>query len=142
MFNKGDNMNKSKKILIWTLIISINIIALYIMWNHYNSQDSLYSQQITQNELEKNINSMDEYYIYYFQPNCKDCKKISPYLIPLGEKQEEGFATINLVKYKQAWEKFEITKTPTIIYYNKGEEIKRLEGAYSEKKYKEFFENK
>jgi len=142
MFIEGDIMSKSTKKLIWTLIISINIIALYIMWNHYNSQESLYDQQITVNELEKVVEDKDGYYVYYFQPNCADCKKVSPYLIPLGETQKEGFATVNLVKNKQGWEKFDITETPTIVFYNSGEEIKRLEGAYSEEKYKEFFESK
>lgn len=142
MFIEGDIMSKSKKKLIWTLIVSINIIALFIMWNHYNAQESLYDQQITVNELEKIVENKDGYYIYYFQPDCKGCKKVSPYLIPLGEKQKEGFATVNLVKNKQGWEKFNINKTPTIVYYNSGEEIKRLEGEYSEEKYKEFFESK
>lgn len=124
------------------LVIAVIFIGVSIfMLIQYRSQADLYSQQISLKELEENIQSENGYYVYYFQPNCSHCKKVSPFVVPLGKKQNDRFALVDLSKHKGGWIKLNISQTPTIVYYESGKERKRIEGEHTESQYQNFFEN-
>jgi thiol-disulfide isomerase/thioredoxin len=123
------------------LILILIVILIWFMSQRYNHQNNLYSRQITLDQLESKVQNPNGFYVYYFQPNCTPCQRVSPYLIPMGEQQSVEFRPINVAKYKDAWIKFNISETPTLVYYKNGKEIKRIEGEHTKEEYKAFFSN-
>lgn len=133
-------MKKKFRTTVVSLITILVAFLLVFMVKQYNSKTDLYSNQITTKQLESNIDRNSDYYAYYYQPNCFHCMRVSPYLIPMGESMG-AFAPVDLAKYKDGWSKFKIKETPTVVYYQNGEEVKRIEGEHTKKEYNDFFNN-
>ncbi|MFB2350828.1 thioredoxin family protein [Priestia megaterium] len=135
-------MKMSKKIWVSLSLILILIAGLFFMINkQYHKKEDLYSTQTSPAQLKKDIEKKGDVFAYYYQINCVHCQKVSPYLIPLGKKQNIEFEILNLEKYKKGWEEFRILQTPTLVHYKDGQEVNRITGEHSEKDYKSFFKN-
>ncbi|MGZ0879992.1 thioredoxin family protein [Priestia megaterium] len=133
-------MRMSKKFLFSSVVILI-IGLLLIINTQYKEKKDLYSDQTSLAQLEKDIEQNKDIFVYYYQVNCTHCQKVSPYLIPLGQKQDVKFEILNLEKYTEGWRKFRILETPTLVHYKNGVEINRIKGEHSEEEYKIFFKN-
>ncbi|MGW9102925.1 thioredoxin family protein [Priestia megaterium] len=123
--------------LIFILIIVVGLLS--IMGFQYQKHSDLYGNQVSLKTTQNEIKSSSSLYVYYYQTDCVHCKKVSPYLIPLGEKQDDKFIYIDIQKYTKAWSNLHITATPTLVHYVNGSEVDRIEGEYPENIYKEFF---
>ncbi|WP_258006121.1 thioredoxin family protein [Priestia megaterium] len=132
---------KMKRNTVLFSVLLLVILLLIIMITRYQSHTDLYSKQVSLGTINRNIEDNKSVYVYYYQTNCIHCKKVSPYLIPLGEKQKEKFIILDLEKYTEGWKKKNIMVTPTLIYYKDGKEVSRIEGEHTEKEYKKFFNN-
>lgn len=101
--------------------------------------DPLYQNQISLNELQKMIDDNENITVYFYSPICAHCETTTPIIVPMAEKLGINLRKLNLLEYETGWDMFEIKGTPTIINYNKGEEVSRFVGGASELEFKAFF---
>lgn len=149
-----------RKVTIIVSVIVVLFIALFFALNYKNNKalednpygtndldqatidqlgDPLYGNQILPDELMEQVESGEPTTVYFYSPTCKYCQQTTPYLVPLTEEMDVDMKKLNLLEFHEEAAPFGISSTPTLIYYENGEEVARLEGQHSEEQYEEFF---
>lgn len=150
-----------KKITIIIAVIAVLFIALFFALNHKNNKalegdnpygtdnleqatidqigDPLYENQILPDDLIEQVNSGEPTTVYFYSPTCVYCQQTTPYLVPLTEEMDVDMVKLNLLEFGQEAAPFVIQSTPTLVHYEDGKEIARLEGQYPKEEYEEFF---
>ncbi|MEN2767703.1 thioredoxin family protein [Ornithinibacillus xuwenensis] len=150
-----------KKMLAIVGVIVVLIIALYFVIDYKNNKalednpygtndldqatidqldDPNYGNQILPDDLIEQIDNGDAVTVYYYSPICVYCQNTTPYLSPLAEDMGVDMKKLNLLEFSNEVTRFGITSTPTLVYYEDGEEVIRLEGQKTEEEYEKFFE--
>ena len=80
----------------------------------------------------------EEVVVYFWQTGCEYCEQVKPYVEPLIEEYDA--VSINLADHN-VWTTYGINGTPTMIRFQDGKEVGRVEGAVSEQQYETFFKN-
>ncbi|MEC3846587.1 thioredoxin family protein [Bacillus velezensis] len=132
-------MKKKERIIIVISILIIFCSLIAVASNIYQKNDNLYAGQATTNEVRNAIKDQNHVFVYYYQINCLHCKRVSPYLIPMGEKMNGKFLILNIEGDQKSWESYKINQTPTLVVYKNGRETNRIEGEQTKNKYKNFF---
>ncbi|WP_369547486.1 thioredoxin family protein [Bacillus velezensis] len=132
-------MKKKERIIIVISILIIFCSLIAVASNIYQKKDNLYAEQATTNEVRNAIKDQNHVFVYYYQINCLHCKRVSPYLIPMGEKINGKFLILNIEGDQKSWESYKINQTPTLVVYKNGRETNRIEGEQTKNKYKNFF---
>lgn len=150
-----------KKIGIIVAVIAVLFIALYFALDYKNNQalegdnpygtnnleqstidqlnDPLYQNQILPDELLEQVNNGEPTTVYFYSPECVYCQQTTPYLVPLTEEMNVDMKKLNLLEFGNEAAPFAIRSTPTVVHYEDGEEVARLEGQYPEEEYEKFF---
>lgn len=132
--------NKAKRANFITFaIIGVIIVvglALLFFLNNANEVESV--NAVTADELETKISEDEEVVAYFWQTGCEYCEQVKPYVEPLIEEYDA--VSINLTD-PNVWTTYGINGTPTIIRFQDGKEVERVEGAVSEQQYETFFKN-
>lgn len=151
-----------KKMLIILGSILVLFIALYFVIDYKNDQatdgkdnpygkdnlhqatidqldDPLYQNQILPDELAQKLENGKDAVIYFYSPTCSHCQRTTPILVPLAEDMGVKLKKVNLLEFEDAWGRFGIQSTPTVVYYENGKEVDRVNGAQSEEMYRAFF---
>ena len=102
--------------------------------------DPNYGNQILPEELVEKVNGGEGLTVYYYSPECSYCKATTPYLVPLAEDMDVDMKKLNLLEFAPKVQQFAIQSTPTLVHYEDGEEVARLEGQQDEDVYAAFFE--
>ena len=102
--------------------------------------DPIYKNIMLPEELEATIESNDSAYVYFYSPTCSFCKKTTPIVVPMAEEMGIDLRLFNVLEFKDGWETYKIEGTPTIIYFEKGKEVSRIEGGVDAEKFKKWFE--
>ena len=150
-----------KKITIIIAVIAVLFIALFFALNYKNNKalegdnpygtdnleqatidqigDPLYENQILPDDLIEQVNSGEPTTVYFYSPTCVYCQQTTPYLVPLTEEMDVDMVKLNLLEFGQEAAPFAIQSTPTLVHYEDGKEVARLEGQYPKEEYEEFF---
>lgn len=99
----------------------------------------LYDNIIVPDDLDEQIASGDPTTVYYFSPTCTFCQSTTPVVVPITEEFNIDMKKMNLLEFDKM-KYYEIRGTPTIIHYDNGEEVARVEGEQSEDTFRDFFE--
>lgn len=102
--------------------------------------DPNYQNIIIPEDLEKKIATGKPVTAYFFSPECGYCKEMTPRLSPLAEKNDIEIVKYNVLEYEKGWNDYLIQATPTMIYFEDGKEVVRVEGAISNEQIQEFFD--
>jgi thioredoxin 1 len=76
-------------------------------------------------------------------PSCAPCKQMEPIIFRLA-KQYQGrvkVAEINAAAAPRTMKKLFVTSTPTIIYFDKGQEVERVVGLRGEQYHQQLIDN-
>ncbi|QWG98390.1 thioredoxin family protein [Bacillus toyonensis] len=135
-----------KKMIIFASICLLLFITFIFITNKENNTSSkavtkndYYKNKITIDQLENDISNNKEKVIYFYQTTCFHCKLVSPIIVPMAEDMNINMQVIDLETYKEGWDKFKITGTPTVIHFKKGKEIDRIEGEQEETTFRKWF---
>ena len=101
--------------------------------------DENYQNIILPDELAKKIESGEGVVGYFFSPECSHCKNYTPKLMPIADEMDIQVDQLNILEYTNEWETYNITATPTLIYFENGEEVARLEGDAPDETTRQFF---
>ncbi|QAS51681.1 thioredoxin family protein [Halobacillus litoralis] len=149
-----------KNMIIFASVLAVLIVVLIFVVNYQTSKktadnpygkDNLdpttveqldnpdYQNQIQPDELEDQIQSGDPTTVYFYDPNCAHCQRVTPILVPIAEEFEVDMKKMNLEEFKDQWGKYGIEGTPTLVHYENGEEQARIAGEQSVTAYDDFF---
>ncbi|QHH83520.1 thioredoxin family protein [Bacillus paranthracis] len=108
--------------------------------NASTDEKGYYSNKISLEDLNKNIEDKKEQTIYFYQTSCVHCQKVSPIVVPLAKDLNVDMKVIDIENLNEPWDKYDIKGTPTIIHFKDGKEVSRISGEQSKEKFKEWFE--
>lgn len=101
--------------------------------------DENYQNQIVPEDLEEQIASGEPTTVYFFSPTCVYCQQVTPMLSPLAEDMDVDMVKFNLLEFEEGFAQYAIEATPTLVYYENGEEVQRIVGAAQQADYESFF---
>ena len=89
------------------------------------------AERISQDTFEEKILKADGVAIAdFYSDSCTPCKRISPLLADLEESREDVYVgKVNIAYDRELAEKYEVTSTPTLIFFKNGTEVERLHGV-------------
>ncbi|WP_088007757.1 thioredoxin family protein [Indiicoccus explosivorum] len=102
--------------------------------------DENYQNIILPAELEEKIASGEPTTVYFFSPTCPHCQETTPILMPVAEEMGVEVDQFNLLEFDAGWDQYNIQGTPTLAYYENGEEVARWQGSQPEANIRQFFE--
>ena len=78
-----------------------------------------------------------------WSPMCAPCKQMEPVIIRLATQYQGKVkvAEINAAASPKTMKKLYVSATPTILYFNRGGEVERIEGFRGELYHREFIDN-
>ena len=89
--------------------------------------DPNYQNIILPAELDQKLSNQESLFVYYFSPQCIHCQNTTPVLMPMAEQLDVDIRQYNVLEYDQGWDVIEYT--PTLIYYQDGQEVDRIVGG-------------
>ena len=101
--------------------------------------DENYQNIILPDDLQAKIASGEGVFAYMFSPECSHCKQFTPKLMPVAEQEGIHIDQLNVLEYENAWTTYQLEGTPTLIYFENGEEVSRLYGDKDEESVRQFF---
>ncbi|MHA6251656.1 thioredoxin family protein [Oceanobacillus sp. CAU 1775] len=150
-----------KKVIIIVGAIAILFVALFFAINYKNDKalegdnpygttdldqatidqlnNPLYGNQVLPDDLLEQVTSGESTTVYFYSPTCSFCQQTTPYLVPLSEDMNVDLKKLNLLEFGGEAAPFRIQSTPTVVHYEDGEEVFRLEGQHTEEQYEAFF---
>ena len=102
--------------------------------------DENYQNIILPEALDEKIQSGEKTLAYMFSPLCTHCKNFTPKLMSVASDVDLQIDQLNVLEYDKAWDQYRITGTPTLIYFENGQEVARISGDYPEEDVRAFFE--
>lgn len=90
--------------------------------------DPNYQNIILPADLDKKIAGKESFFLYYFSSTCPHCKVTTPILMPVAKDLGVDIKQFNLEEFKDAWQRYNIQSTPTLVYYKDGKEVERIIG--------------
>ena len=103
--------------------------------------DENYQNIILPDGLQSKIESDEGTYAYFFSPTCQYCKAFTPVLMPIAEEYGVKIDQLNVLEFDLAWNDYGIKSTPTLIYFENGEEVARIVGDAPKEVVHEFFQS-
>lgn len=91
-----------------------------------DNEDYQYNQ--TPEEVSTAIEENDSQYVYYWSPTCQHCQAATPLLMDAFDQSDSDLIQLNVLEYEAPWAEYEIEATPTLIYFENGEEVERITG--------------
>jgi thiol-disulfide isomerase/thioredoxin len=102
--------------------------------------DPNYQKIILPEELEKKLDNKEDVTVYFFASNCPHCKVTTPVLMPLAEEMDVDIVQYNLLEFQQGWDQYGIEGTPTLVRYEDGKEVARIDGSREEAVFEQWIE--
>jgi thiol-disulfide isomerase/thioredoxin len=102
--------------------------------------DPNYQNIILPEDLEKKLKNKEDVTVYFFASDCPHCKVTTPVLMPLAEEMGVDIVQYNLLEFRQGWDQYAITGTPTIVQFKEGKEVARIEGSREETVFRQWLE--
>lgn len=102
-------------------------------------KDPLYQNQITPNFFADKLASKEDVTVYFYSPTCSYCKKTTPVLMPLVEKEGIELKKMNVLEFPKEKKKYNLEGVPTVIHYKNGEEVGRIVGDQPAENFESFF---
>lgn len=102
--------------------------------------DENYQNIILPDSLQEKIESGEPTFAYLFSPTCVHCKNFTPKLMPLAEKNDLRIDQLNVYEFTDEWDTYNISATPTLIFFKDGQEVDRLVGDATEEATQAFFD--
>lgn len=123
-----------KIILILPLLLVIIIIGLYVV--NSESIESVNYSNVSLEEYKNKLERKDDFIMYVYKTSCGVCREMKPQINAAIEKSGAEVLALNADDEKNIsvsfFKKYEIEKTPTLVFYEEGLEVDRLVGYYNE----------
>lgn len=149
-----------KKVLIFGGVVVLLFVALTVVTNMQQTQkaegnpygkdrldaatvnlldDPNYQNVILPDELAERLANVEDVTVYFYSPTCQFCQEATPRLVPLAEENGIDLVQYNLLEFEEGWNEYNIESTPTVVHYEDGVEVERVEGAASNEGFQQFF---
>jgi thiol-disulfide isomerase/thioredoxin len=151
-----------KKIIIFSAIIIALFVAMAVVTNMQNNakigennpyktndlqqatidllDDPNYQKIILPDQLEEKLDNNEDVTVYFFASDCPHCKVTTPVLMPLADEMGIEVVQYNLLEFQDGWNQYGIDGTPTLVRYEDGKEVARIDGSREEAVFRQWFE--
>lgn len=102
--------------------------------------DKNYSNIILPDDLKKKLDAGESATVYFFSPLCGYCKEMTPVMMPIANNMDVEVLQFNVLEFGNEAAPYQIEATPTLIYFENGEEVGRMVGGQPEENIRAFFD--
>lgn len=127
-----------KKIVIFLGIIIVVFTAIGFL-NQTQKNDDYYKNTISPDALENELKNGKSTTVYFYSPECSYCNKATPKVVPLTEELNIDLQMYDVLENERGWDDYHLEGTPTIIHFENGQEVARLEGYAEKDTYEQWF---
>lgn len=105
-----------------------------------NNED--YQAIILPDDLKQRLADKESLIVYMFSPECVHCQDTTPTLNDIAKDVNVDYKQLNVFEFRDQWDLYRVTATPTLIYFKDGVEAARIEGSIvgKEAEYRAFLE--
>lgn len=132
------NSAKRANFITFAIIAAIIAIGIGLLFFLNSTNEETGVNAVSADELQQKLDEDQEVVVYFWQTGCEYCEQVKPYVEPFIEDYDA--VSINLAEH-DVWGTYDINGTPTVIRFEDGKEVGRIEGAVSEQQYETFFKN-
>ncbi len=125
----------------WLIILSVIVIALVVIAISFSDKESDYIKETSIQNIIKMQEKEKTFILYIKQTNCEHCKVFTPRFMSVLKKHNLKAYALNLTdlsdKEKEKYDDmFDIDGTPTVLFYDEGQENKliKIEGEVTKDK--------
>ncbi|WP_100372589.1 thioredoxin family protein [Bacillus sp. FJAT-45037] len=126
-----------KKIIIFGGIVVTLFVLLAVVTNL--QEDPHYQNTIEPSELNESLQNGQDVTVYYYSPTCPACQEATPRLNEITENLGVNLLQYNINEHG-GWDTYNVEFTPTIIHYENGEEVARVDSSLTNEEFTTFFE--
>lgn len=101
--------------------------------------DKNYKNIILPKDLKEKIDAGDPVTAYFFSPLCGYCKEMTPVMMPIADEMGVEVQQFNVLEFDKDAMAYQIEATPTMIFFENGEEVGRMVGGQPEENIRAFF---
>ncbi|WP_411842245.1 thioredoxin family protein [Salinicoccus sp. HZC-1] len=87
-----------------------------------------YHHNKTLDEVNEIVSAGEGEFVYFWSPTCSHCEAATPFLMDAFNSTGEEVTQLNILEYEPAWQEYQIEATPTLVYFENGEEVDRFAG--------------
>lgn len=102
--------------------------------------DENYQRIILPDALAEKLEAQASLFVYMFSPVCSYCQATTPILEDIAEAQQVDYYQLNVYEFDEMWDVYGINATPTLVYFENGSEVDRLEGGIVDEATKQRYE--
>ncbi|MGW6189295.1 thioredoxin family protein [Bacillus cereus] len=113
--------------------------TLYTLSKEDKNEGGYYNEQISFEQLKKDLKKEKERVVYFYKDDCQYCEKITPTIVPLAKEDDISLSVLNAGKHIEVWDEFNLEGVPTIIHFRDGKEVSRIVGLEEKDVYKNWF---
>lgn len=128
-----------KKLFAAILILGV-LLSAGIYWWQSRPGRHVQAREVSPQELRQMIQDENDFYVYFYSPTCKDCIKSDPKLAEALRSVQVTIVRLDVKKYEEAKEEFQVPGTPSIFYYKDHKLLRGISGGYdTAAEYLDFF---
>lgn len=147
MSQKGGSPKGSNKMPIIfgaiLLVIAACVVAGFTLNKSYDTAQTtttnLYANEISFDSMQQKVAANQDFYAWFYQPDCVHCEAMSPFVIPLAKSMHKALFPVNIKGKQNIWDMYHVHGTPTLIHFKNGKEVGRIDGERPEMEYSNFF---
>lgn len=124
------------------LVVAVGLISYSMLGKSYDTvaqkTDNLYKNEITIDQMKQKVADKQDFFAYFYQPDCVHCEAVSPFLFPLADSMHKTILPVNIKGKDPIWTEYKVHGTPTLIHFRDGKEMSRIDGERPEMEYSQF----
>lgn len=97
-----------------------------------------YQNIIMPGDLASKLESGEDAVVYFFSPECRHCVEATPVLMDVADQEDIEIDQFNVLEYGDEAGPYRIESTPTIIVFENGQEVRRIDGNRPEDTFRAF----
>ncbi|WP_226038039.1 thioredoxin domain-containing protein [Aquibacillus saliphilus] len=101
--------------------------------------DPLYQNQILPDELKTSLENGEDVTVYFYASDCIHCQNTTPLIVPMTDELGIDLVKLNLREFEEPWSTYGIKSTPTVVHFEDGKEVARINGARPVIEFDNFF---
>jgi thioredoxin 1 len=121
-----------KKSMKGRLIVYVSIFVALLVGLYVLNELKPGFPDITPKQLDARLEKKESFFIYFFRPTCPHCAVTTPKLIPLAKQYNVRIEKLDGDKYGEDLDQYNIDGFPTVVFYEKGVEVERVNGELND----------
>ncbi|SDX18237.1 Thioredoxin [Marininema mesophilum] len=139
-------MKKRNEGWFYLLLFGVLAAGLGSSWYLYNLDNSALSQEVSElkpDQLAETVKQKEKIlFAYFYTPDCAQCKSAEEMVANAAKEKGEKWVKVNVKNATDLQATYQIKGVPSLIVFQGGKEVSRLDKGWEENKVTALFQQK